>query len=411
MTRVSRSLLLSFFFVVLIFANGTAQSTQTPAKSNLNARPIEIPFELISKHIFLKIKVDNSRPLTFIFDTGDQVAIIDMARARELGLRLEGELKVGGVGPNKLTGAYVRGSSFTVPGLEGFSQPVRIALPLAGMAPKIGHDIDGIIGSEFIRQFVVEVDYQANVIRLHDKDTFVYSGNGQTIPISLNSAGYPILEAEVTPEGDEPVKGKFVLDLGAGGTLALHSPFVAARNLPRPETKTIPVQGVGGAGGEATGRFGRVASLKIGRFTFDRPLTLFSQDKAGAAANPALAGNIGYQIASRFKLFLDYGHQQIYFEPNARISEKFERAISGIQLQAEGANYQTFRIRNILDNSPAAEAGLQQEDIIEAVDAIPASKLTVSKIADIFERSGTYNLTVRRGEQLLQVQLKTRQMI
>jgi hypothetical protein len=410
MPRVFRSLLLSFFFLVLVFGNGSAQTTQTPAKS-INARPVEIPFELISKHIFLKIKVDNSRPLTFIFDTGDQVAIIDMERARELGLRLEGELKVGGVGPNKLTGAYVKGSSFTLPGLEGFSQPVRIALPLGRMAPKIGHDIDGIVGSEFIRQFVVEVDYQANVIRLHDKDTFVYSGNGQAIPISLNSAGYPIIEAEVTPEGDDPAKGKFVLDLGAGGSLALHSPFVAAHSLPRPETKTIVAQGVGGAGGEATGRFGRVASLKIGRFTFDRPLTLFSQDTAGAAANSVLVGNIGYQIASRFKLFLDYGHQQIYFEPNAKISEKFERAVSGIQIHADGANYQTFRILKILDNSPAAEAGLQQEDIIEAVDSIPASKLTVTKIADIFERSGTYKLTVRRGEQLLQVQLKTRQMI
>src|SRR6185436_19653296 len=115
MPRVSRSLLLSFFLVGLVFANGAAQA---PAKSNLNARPVEIPFELISKHIFLKIKVDNSRPLTFIFDTGDQVAIIDIARARELGLSLEGELKVGGVGPNQLTGAHVRGSSFTIPGLE-----------------------------------------------------------------------------------------------------------------------------------------------------------------------------------------------------------------------------------------------------------------------------------------------------
>src|SRR6185295_19438294 len=123
MPRVSRSLLLSFFLVGLVFANGSAQTTQAPAKSNLNARPVEIPFELISKHIFLKIKVDNSRPLTFIFDTGDQVAIIDIARARELGLSLEGELKVGGVGPNQLTGAHVRGSSFTIPGLEGFSQP------------------------------------------------------------------------------------------------------------------------------------------------------------------------------------------------------------------------------------------------------------------------------------------------
>ena len=31
---------------------------------------IVIPFELVNRHIFLKIKVNNSDPLWFIFDTG-----------------------------------------------------------------------------------------------------------------------------------------------------------------------------------------------------------------------------------------------------------------------------------------------------------------------------------------------------
>src|SRR5262245_2958603 len=68
---------------------------QTPAPDFAGAT---IPFELITRHIALKVRVNNSRPLTFIFDTGDQYAIINLERAKELGLNLSGSLSVSGAG-------------------------------------------------------------------------------------------------------------------------------------------------------------------------------------------------------------------------------------------------------------------------------------------------------------------------
>src|SRR5215470_12476346 len=59
---------------------------------------VTIPFELISRHIVLQVRVDNSRPLSFVFDTGDKVGIIDLNRAREMGLRLGREVRIGGAG-------------------------------------------------------------------------------------------------------------------------------------------------------------------------------------------------------------------------------------------------------------------------------------------------------------------------
>jgi hypothetical protein len=228
--RLPVSLLVALLVSTVAAQTGTGP-VNVAAKVSAKTDPVIIPFELVANHIFLKIKVGDSRPLNFIFDTGDQVAIIDLPRARELGLQLAGELKVGGAGPNSLTGAHVKDASFSIPGLDGFSQLVRIALPLGAMSHQLGQDFDGIVGAEFIKQYVVEVDYQASVIRLHDKDAFEYSGKGQSIPLRLNFAGHPIIEGEVTPEGQEPVKGKFVLDLGARGGLALTSPFVAERQL------------------------------------------------------------------------------------------------------------------------------------------------------------------------------------
>ncbi len=391
--------------------NGLNLQTARQTASAAQAHATVIPFELVNRHIVLKVKVNNSRALSFVFDTGNRVAIIDLDVAKELGLDLQGQVAVRGAGTQALSGHRVQNASFTIPGLEGFSQPVRLAFPLKNLAARLGQDFDGILGSEFIEQFVVEIDYAARLIKLHDRNSFVYNGPGESIPVQLNFAGHPIIEAEVTPVGSEPVKGKFVVDLGSGEALALYSPFVTSHHLLNPGLKTIRAIGRAGAGGAVTGQLGRVSLLTIGKFKIKNPFTFFSQDTAGATANAELIGNIGEQIVSRFKVLLDYGSKRIILEPNARFAEPFDHAISGLSLQAEGANYRTFRVLEVLENSPASEAGLQKNDVILAVDGKPATEFTLSKLSEMFERAASYKLTVLRGEQRLQVTLKPRRLV
>src|SRR5215471_10287389 len=114
------------------------------AQQTANRNETVIPFEMINRHVFLKIRINNSAPLSFIFDTGDRYAVVDLDRAKALGLNLQGEIHVGGAGAEVRKGATVTNASFTLPGLEGFSQPVNLAFPLGQLAPRIGHDVDGI---------------------------------------------------------------------------------------------------------------------------------------------------------------------------------------------------------------------------------------------------------------------------
>jgi hypothetical protein len=408
---MKRRALFSLIVFSLLLSTAASRAIQSTPKPAASLSTVTIPFELVNKHVVIQVKVNNSRSLSFVLDTGDKFAIIDLDRARELGLSLQGELRVGGAGSERPTGAFVRDSTFTIPGLAGFSQPVNIALPIRNLGPRMGQDFDGILGSEFIKEFVVELDYQARVLKLHDKDRFSYTGPGESIPIKLNGAGHPIIDGEVTPIGSDPVKGKFVLDIGSGAALILYSPFVTEHHLLSSNLKTIKAIGVGGAGGASTGRIGRVTALKIGTFTISNPTTMFSEDKEGALASSAVLGNIGAQVMSKFRLLLDYSHDRIVFEPNSTFPEGFERAYGGLAMVAEGKDYRTFRITDLLDNSPAAEAGLQKNDIITAIDGKPAAELTLSKLNEMLERAASYKLTVRRGEQTLQVTLTPRKML
>lgn len=408
---MNRKTLLVFSIISLSLAAAAAKSLQTARSPAAKTADVTIPFELISRHIVLQVNVNNSRPLSFILDTGDKVAVIDADRAKELGLNLQGQIRVGGAGSELLTGSFVRGSKWTIPALEGFDQPVTLALPLGRLAARLGHDFDGLIGSDFIKQFVVEIDYQARQIKLHDKEKFSYSGSGQSIPIQLNSQGHPFIDAEITPVGADPIKGKFVLDIGSGGALALYSPLVTKYRLLSSDLKTIKAIGAGGAGGQTTGQIGRVAELKIGNFRIARPITLFSQDKSGAFASTEIAGNIGEQIASKFKVFLDYNHERVILEPNATFARPFDRAHGGLALVTEGKDYTTFRITDVLENSPASEAGLQKNDIITAINGKPAAELTLSRLVEMFEQEASYRLTIRRADQTLEVTLKPRKLV
>ena len=155
--------------------------------------PVKVPFELVTRHIVVKGRVNNSRPLAFLLDTGANLAIVKLDVAKELGLALYGDVNAGGAGPNRQTGRMVRNANWTLAGLEGFSQPMTLALPLVFAGPGLGSDIDGIIGGAFIKAFVLELDYQAKQITLHDRKTFRYSGSGQTLALEFTPDGHPVV--------------------------------------------------------------------------------------------------------------------------------------------------------------------------------------------------------------------------
>ena len=138
---------------------------------------------------------------------------------------------------------------------------------------------------------------------------------------------------------------------------------------------------------------------------------MFSQDKAGAFASDQLAGNIGARVANKFRLFLDYDRKRIIFEPNSTFAAPYDHAQSGISVVAEGDDYRVFRIRAVLEDSPASEAGLLKDDVITGVNNQPATELTLSKLNELFEHPVPYKLTIRRGEQTLQLTLTPRRLL
>lgn len=166
----------------------------------------------------------------------------------------------------------------------------------------------------------------------------------------------------------------------------------------------------GGVGGEVQMVIGRVKSLRIGRFVIDSPVTGFI--KVGEIAEPGKLGNIGGRLLRRFRVVFDYSRQQMILEPNTHFQETDEVDMSGAALMSEPPAFTVIKVVRVRPDSPAAKAGLQQQDEIISVDGQPASSLTVIKLRRMFRVEGReYLLRVKRGEEKLEIKIKLRRLI
>jgi len=68
-----------------------------------------------------------------------------------------------------------------------------------------------------------------------------------------------------------------------------------------------------------------VPAVRLGGFLISNPLTQFSQNTSGIFATPGLAGIIGAQMLSRFKVILDYQHMEMILEPSEHLDDASER--------------------------------------------------------------------------------------
>ena len=276
---------------------------------------VRIPFELgRNNHVFLRVGINDSEPLWFILDTG-ATTLISLGRAHSLGLKLRRGEDGFGAGENAIEVSEIETATLKLPGLS-FRERGISAIPDTSLPTSLDHRIDGLLGANFFRRFVVEIDYGARTLTLRSPRGFRYSGGGERIPIRT-AEDLIFARAVVEPQRRAPLSGWFAIDSGGGHALLLNSPFVAAHNLltPAQRANTSRVESTGGTAGVVVGES---ESLRLGRVRVERPQTLFSVAAAGMSASEEFAGSIGAGVLRRFKVIFDYSRRTMILESDRR---------------------------------------------------------------------------------------------
>lgn len=157
--------------------------------------PSEIRFQYQDGLIWLKAEVPTkTASLNFLLDSGAGVSVIDLDRARALGLTI-GD-------PDSVLGVSGRTVAYRVKDFQAHSGPVVLpksvlAINLQAISQRCHQPIDGILGMDFFRGRIVQIDFAARRVRIVKRENLSLA-NGESLPIKICNDAFcvPIRVAE-----------------------------------------------------------------------------------------------------------------------------------------------------------------------------------------------------------------------
>ena len=350
----------------------TEKDYRFPAGKNF----VEIAFVLNSNHIHFPVVIADAKPLNFILDTGAGGPVVDTDVAKKLGLELVGKIEARGAGEetqeaNLISMPNIKFADLVIDSVSGAT------ISLSPLNKYEGMPVEGILGYDIFSRFVVKIDYSNQKLTLYEPSAFKYQGKGEILPITLER-NHPHVKATV----DGQYEGNFVVDCGARSSLALHTPFVEKHDLLAKTGRKIEVFAGVGVGGKVMGKVTRVKSIQIGGFKMPAPLTTLASAEAGALASERIAGNIGGGILKRFTVIFDYANSRMILEPNADFGYEDNLDMAGLWLTKEN---DTTRVEFVIENSPAARAGLKEGDVVVKINEQSAKDLFLRDMRDMLK--------------------------
>ncbi len=371
--------------------------SQTGPVTWLKAKGVaRFPFRYRGGHVWVRASFNGSAPADFILDTGCTSTAIDQAWARTVGLSLEGEMAAQGVGGYD-TGGFAHARTVRVTGANGDGVEVKdlkvVALELEDdLSSEDWYKTSGLLGYDFLGRFVVELDFDQHMVTLYDPATYRYSGPGQGLPMELH---HNIPTVEVTLNA--ACRGRFIVDVGNATVLSVHTRQVETCGLLGGWSQGKGVRHwVGGIGGAFPETVCRLDSVRIGPFTWTKPVAGLTLHTRGGVASTEIQGNLGTSVLERFKCTFDYAHGTLWLAPGAKYAQVDHFNRSGLWVaQWSGA----IVVAAVVEKSPAEEAGLKVRDRLRAVNGVAVERWKpedLERVLEAGEAGSVVKLTIER---------------
>jgi hypothetical protein len=340
--------------------------------------------------VFLPVRVNGSKPYSFVLDSGASTCAIDRARARELGLAFEDGGKAIGVGNGTFKVDIARDISLRLPGVTLSVERLAV-MDFSAFHSVFGRPVDGVLGFEIFEHFIVAIDHDKRTVSFFDPQAYRDLGQGEKLPLDIEHK-VPSISLTLKVSGQAAVERRVIVDTGLAS--AFVDDFIE-------KTTSRKLQVIGGVGlGEETKAIAaRVEALELGSIVIENPI--------GRTGKPIIGG----EILTRFDLVFDYTHRNLILKPNRRFREPYLYDASGLVLRL-APDAKLFRVHAVLEESPAAEAGLRRGDMLAAIDGRQAADHSLDEVQRLLKQSGkSHELHVRRGDQKFTVTLKLRKLL
>lgn len=308
---------------------------------NLKKKTV-IPFKLINNLIFIPVSV-NGEQLTFLLDTGvEQTVLFSLDDRNEVKLFEVEKLKLKGLGSKDPIDSYKSSKNkLEIGDLVDSNHEIYIILDQEfNFSSQVGIPVNGIIGYNFFKKHIVEINYDRKKIIVYDHDNKRINNRLQkkfakdTIMIEEKK---PYLVTNIKSD-NEIIPSKLLVDTGNSDALWIFTNKTNKIKLPE---KNIQDYLGRGFSGNVYGKRARMNSFEFGRKIFNFPLVTFPDSTSIKSVNfvQDRIGSVGSEIISRFTVVFDYLNGKLYTKPNSNINEPFHFNMSGIEVEHAGLEW------------------------------------------------------------------------
>ncbi|GAA4271101.1 aspartyl protease family protein [Aquimarina gracilis] len=412
-------------FLVFSFIISAQSSFKLPAGKKSD----KIKFEVANNLIILPV-ILNGIELSFILDTGVGSTIIFSVDNKEsLELKNASRIYLRGLGDDEPVEAIKSlDNELRIGDATSVKHTVYLVFDESiNFSPRMGFPIHGIIGYDFFKDFILDVNYTKKVIKVHDPNQYKYKKCDRCHSTKLDfreNNKRPLVGARYKAK-DKLTDVRLLLDSGSGSSLWLFEN--EQKGITIPEKSFADFLGKG-FNGDIFGQRSKISELHIGDFKLKEVTTAFPDSiYIQGISLDTREGSLGGNVLRRFNLIIDYPNQKISFKKNSFFDKPFHYNMSGLTIQHIGfdtvlpeedeqptvinkvteknrsylglnrvVNEKTlqlasnfilrpkYEISDVRPGSPADEVGLKKGDIILEVNGKKAYNYKLSQLNDLF---------------------------
>jgi Aspartyl protease len=256
-----------------------------------------ITYQSDDRLLHVRVRV-NGVPLWFDIDSGARHSVIDLTTAKRLGLSFVRADRMGGAGRG--TAMMFHTAPLTV---SVGNARLRVGDPWVIDLSHVGtsRHIDGLVGEDFFKAYVVRIDPLARTVSFCDPKSFTHTSSGATVPLIAANDRLFVNMTLTLPNG---VSATHRVRIDTGSDDAVSDDIVRESSIRR---KSLQGVGIGSAYVDYSGLF---ATVQMG------PYRMYNV--WGPSGNPPA---VGMEILRRFILTFDVPRGQLTLEPTAHVDD------------------------------------------------------------------------------------------
>jgi hypothetical protein len=398
-SRLPMNRVLLFCFLLFCFFTTKAQEEFVEPSHMLTRFRFE---QFTGGVVLLKARfADYKDSLNFILDTGSGGISLDSTTVAYFGLTPQPSDKlIRGIAGIKKVG-FLYNQQLHLPRLTIDSLNFHVN-DYSILTNVYGEHIDGIIGYSVLNRYIVKLNYDSAYIEFWTKGTLKYPKGGYLLKPTITTL--PVHQVRVKDE--QTIAARFLYDMGAGMNMILSTDFIKDSAL-LSKNRKLYAKEAEGLGGKIDMAITVVKEVKLGPYKFRNVPVYVFDDVYNATSYPYLGGLIGNDLLRRFNVILNYEKRDIYLVPNSHFNDAFDYSYSGIELYYVDGK---VVMGDVAKDSPAQKAGLQEGDVVIAIDRNFNQTLQQYKLA-LQNARDRIKVIVMRGEQLLVFDMKIKSIL